>query len=230
MKTTVMTILDAKEMLEKMVAYMEENFSDFKECRENFLKAVAELRSQLGDEPIDKMLAAIDRRSEADMLFCGSLGYQANLANFRDPVARTFMDVDFEDYLRVDVLGNMPQRDEAERELNDFYHSLTEEQKEIHDAISSYLVSLELDLTKLAHYRGFMFANHMLYFTEPGYHSNFCLTLKYQSFMEDWFHVQFDDIKHVTLEDIEAIKKAKEQKTEEKTDAPDEDKDKAVNE
>lgn len=205
MNTNVMTILDAKSMLEKMTAYMEEYFKDFKSCREEFLKAVEKLREQLGDESVDKMLAAIERRCEADMLFCGSLGYQANLANFRDPVARTFMDVDFEDYLRVEVLQDMPQRDAAERELNAFYDSLNDEQKEIHDAISSYLVSLELDLTKLAHYRGFMFANKMLYYTEPGYHSNFCLALKYQSFLEEWFDVQFDDIKHVSIEEVEAI-------------------------
>ncbi len=141
MNTNVMTILDAKAMLEKMTAYMEAHFKDFKSCREEFLKAVEKLREQLGDEPIDKMLAAIERRCEADMLFCGSLGYQANLANFRDPVARTFMDVDFEDYLRVDVLQNMPQRDAAERELNAFYDSLNDEQKEIHDCVFQRRIS-----------------------------------------------------------------------------------------
>lgn len=106
MKTNVMEILNAKAMLEKMVAFIEnKQFNDFKPCRDGYLSAVEKLRAQLGDEPIGKLLDAIDRRCEADMLFCGSLGYQANLANFRDPVARTFLDVDFEEYLRVHVLS-----------------------------------------------------------------------------------------------------------------------------
>lgn len=183
------------------------NFNDFKPCRDEYLKAIEKLRTQVGAEAINKLLDAIDRRCEADMLFCGSLGYQANLANFRDPVARTFLDVDFEDYLRVHVLEDMPHRDASEREIDDFFHSLNEEQKEIYEPISSYLVSLELDLTKLAHYYGFIFANQMLYYTEPGYHQNFCLSLRYQNFMEKWFSVPFDEVvKAVPIEEIERLK------------------------
>lgn len=208
MKTNVMEIMDSKAMLEKMVALMEKKkFSDFKSCRDEYLAAVEKLRTQLGDEAINKLLQAIDKRCEADMLFCGSLGYQANLANFRDPVARTFLDVDFEDYLRVHVLQNMPQRDAAEREIDEFFRLLNDEQKGIYDAISSYLVYLELDLTKLAHYYGFIFANEMLYYTEPGYHHNFCLSLRYQNFMEEWFSVSFDEVlKSVPVEEIDKLK------------------------
>lgn len=208
MNTHVLTILNAKTMLERMESFMEKKgFNDFKQCRDEYLAAVEKLRVQLGDDAINKLLDAIDRRCEADMLFCGSLGYQANLANFRDPVARTFLDVDFEDYLRVHVLEDMPQRDASEREIDDFFHSLNDEQKEIYEPISSYLVSLELDLTKLAHYYGFIFANQMLYYTEPGYHQNFCLSLRYQNFMEKWFSVPFDEVaKAVPINEIERLK------------------------
>ena len=194
MNTNVMTILDAKAMLKKMVSFMEEKgFHEFDTCREAYLDAVTKLRRKLGDEPVDKLLDAIDRRCEADMLFCGSLGYQANLNNFRDPVARTFLDVDFEVYLRVHVLEDMPQRDASEKEIEAFYQSLTDEQKEFYEPISSYLVSLELDLTKLAHYYGFIFANHMLYYTEPGYHQNFCLSLRYQCIEQDFAYYTMNE-------------------------------------
>lgn len=208
MNTNVMTILNAKTMLRTMEELMEKKeFNDFKQCRDEYLTAVEKLRTQLGDDAINRLLDAIDRRCEADMLFCGSLGYQANLANFRDPVARTFLDVDFEDYLRVHVLEDMPQRGTAEREIDEFFHSLNDEQREIYEAVSSYLVYLELDLTKLAHYYGFIFANEMLYYTEPGYHQNFCLSLRYQNFMEKWFSVPFDEvIKVVPVEEIEKMK------------------------
>ena len=166
MNTQVLTILNAEEMLAKMIGVIEGISKDFPHIKKEYQQAIHILRRELGDEKINSFLDAVSRRSEADLLFCGSLGYQANLNNFRDPVARTFMDVDFEDYLRVEVLQRMPQRQEAESVIDAFYHSLTEEQKGVYEAISSYLVSLELDLTKLAHYAGFMFANDMLKYTE----------------------------------------------------------------
>lgn len=192
MNTRVMNILSAKEMVKAMTEYIESFSKDFAPCKEEYEQSIFILRREVGDEKVDKFIEAIERRCEADLIFCGSLGYEANLKNFRDPIARTFMDVDFEEYLRVEVLQNMPQRDCAEREIEEFYQSLTEVQKGTYEAISSYLVYLELDLTKLAHYAGFMFANEMLYYTEPGYSANLVLSLRYRRFMEEWFSADFN--------------------------------------
>ena len=191
MNTQVMTILNNEEMLKKMLGEIERVCKDFPHIKEEYEQSLFILRRELGDEKIDRLLDAINRRCEADLFFCGSLGYQANLQNFRDPIARTFMDVDCEEYLRVNVLQGMPQRDQAEAEIDAFYHSLTEVQKGAWEAISSYLVSLELDLTKLAHYSGFMFANEMLVYTEPGYTPNLVLSLRYRHFMSEWFGADF---------------------------------------
>lgn len=191
MNTRTLNILNAEEMVKVMTAYIESFSKDFAHAKEEYEQSIVFLRKEVGDEKVDKLIDAINRRCEADLIFCGSLGYEANLKNFRDPIARTFMDVDFEEYLRVEVLQNMPQRDLAEREINEFYQSLTDAQKGSYEAVSSYLVFLELDLTKLAHYAGFMFANDMLYFTEPGYTANLVLSLRYRSFMEDWFKTDF---------------------------------------
>ncbi len=191
MNTRVMNILNAKEMVKVMTEYIESFSKDFIPCKEEYEQSIFILRREIGDEKVDKLIKAIERRCEADLIFCGSLGYEANLKNFRDPIARTFMDVDFEDYLRVEVLQNMPQRDCSEREIEEFRLSLTEEQKGVFEAVSSYLVFLELDLTKLAHYAGFMFANEMLYYTEPGYSANLVLSLRYRRFMEEWFSADF---------------------------------------
>jgi len=191
MNTKVLNILSAKEMVKTMTAYIESFSKDFVTCKEEYEQSIHILRREVGDEKVDKLIDAIEHRCEADLIFCGSLGYEANLKNFRDPVARTFMDVDFEDYLRVEVLQNMPQRDRAEQEIEEFRLSLTEEQQGVFEAVSSYLVFLELDLTKLAHYAGFMFANDMLYYTEPGYSANLVLSIQYKNFMEKWFSTTF---------------------------------------
>lgn len=191
MKTNVLTILDENKMLERMVDVLGNVCKDFPQMKKDYEEAIEVLRNDLGDEKVDELICSIGKRCKADMLFCGSLGFWANLSNFRDPVARTFMDVDFEEYLRVGVLQNMPHRSKAENEIDYFYNSLNESQKEIYETISTYLVSLELDLTKLAHYAGFMFANEMLEYIEPGYSPNMVLLLRYQNFMEDWFGAKF---------------------------------------
>ena len=134
MNTRVMNILSAKDMVRVMTAYIDTFSKDFAPCKEEFEHAIYMLRREVGDEKVDKLLDAINRRCEADLIFCGSLGYQANLKNFRDPIARTFMDVDFEDYLRVEVLQNMPQRDRAESEIEEFRLSLTEDQRGVFEA------------------------------------------------------------------------------------------------
>ena len=48
--------------------------------------------------------------------------------------------------------------------------------------------STKIEITK---YAGFMFANDMLYFTEPGYTANLVLSLRYRDFMEKWFGADF---------------------------------------
>lgn len=191
MNTQVLTILNAEEMLNKMIGVIADVDRDFSHIKEEYEQSVFILRRELGDEKIDAFLNAVNRRCEVDLIFCGSLGYQANLNNFRDPIARTFLDVDFEEYLRAHVLQVIPQRNAAEKEIDAFYQSLDEVQKGTYDAISSYLVSLELDLTKLAHYAGFMFANEMLEYTEPAYTPNLVLSLRYREFMDKWFGARF---------------------------------------
>lgn len=191
MNTQVLTILNAEEMLNKMIDVVADVDQEFTHIKKEYEQSIFMLRREVGDEKVNKFLEAVNRRCEADLIFCGSLGYQANLQNYRDPVARTFLDVDFEEYLHVHVLQIMPQRCAAEKEIDDFYQSLDEVQQGIYDAVSTYLVSLELDLTKLAHYAGFMFANEMLVYTEPAYTPNLVLSLRYRDFMDKWFGARF---------------------------------------
>lgn len=185
-------ILKTNEMLKKMIMAIENFSEDFVDIKKEYDQAILSLRNELGDEKIDKLLNAINHRNEADMLYCTSLGYRDNLNNFRNPIEHTFMDVNFDEYLRIKVLQKMPQRYTAETEIETFFNSLNDIQKNYFNAISYYLISLNLDLTKFAHYVGFMFANKMLYFTEPGYTHNSVLSIRYRSFMLDWFGEKFE--------------------------------------
>lgn len=74
MNTRVMNILSAKDMVRVMTAYIDTFSKDFAPCKEEFEHAIHMLRREVGDEKVDKLLDAIDRRCEADLIFCGSLG------------------------------------------------------------------------------------------------------------------------------------------------------------
>ena len=191
MVTQILANLNIGEMLPKMMDFINNMSPDLSQIKKNYEESIHILRQEIGDKKVDAFLRAVNQRCETDLLFCGNLGYQSNLQNFRNPVARTFLDVDFEDYLRIEVLYKMPRRYEADTEIENFCHSLDKGQKEFYDDIIAYLVSLELVLTKLAHYVGFMFANDMLTYTEPGYAPNDILSLRYQKFMCSWFGRSF---------------------------------------
>lgn len=194
MKTTTLTILNEEQMLETLTSLMEQKFDDFKPCRDEYLQSLNILKMEVGEEKVNKVLAAFTKRCAAELIFAGSLGFQANLENFRNPVNRTFLDVDFEDYLRKKVMVQMPHYNRAEQELHEFYQSLTEEQKGAYEGISAYMVYFECTLPKLAHYNGFMFANEILPYTEPGYSSNYILTSAYKRFIDKWFGVEVDTV------------------------------------
>lgn len=151
-----LTVVKPDDLLGGMLQLAEEVGEDFASIREAYERAIKILNSELGEEKVESFLNAVDRRSKADIIFCGNLGYQANLKNFQDPVARTFMDEDFEEYLQWDVLEEMPERQAAEAEINDFCRLLGEKYENIYEDLMSYLITLELDFTKLSHYVGFL--------------------------------------------------------------------------
>lgn len=192
MNKRVLTIMNAEKMLTTMIGVLEKVNKDFSHIRQEQEQAMQILRQELGNERLESFIDAVNRRCKADLLFCGSLGYQANLKNFRDPTAHTFMEEDFEEYLQMDTLQKLPKRQAAQAEIDAFYRSLNEIQKGVYDTVSSYLVCLELDLTKLAHYAGFLFANEVLEYTEPNYVPNLILTLRYQSFMKEWYGTNYN--------------------------------------
>jgi len=187
MKPQIFKILNTDELLSWMLSVLERSNKEFPLLKQAYNQSITILCQELGEERIEKFLNAVNRRCIAEMLFCGNLGYQENLKNFRDPTAQTFMRVDFEEYLRLEILEKMPQRQAAEAEINAFYSSLSEKHKEVYETVDSYLLTLELDIPKLAHYMGFILANELLAYTEVGYMPNSFLTYRYQNFMDQWF-------------------------------------------
>ena len=122
---------------------------------------------------------AIEQQCVSDLLFSGFLGIKANLDNFKNPIARNFLDVDFEVYLREEVAHRLPEYEQAQKSREQFYSQLSSAQREIYEDVRTYTCHLETIGPKLAHYLGYLLGNELLPRIIPGYCADSVLTIQY---------------------------------------------------
>ena len=106
---TIMEQLTGPVLTNSLIALLEQNFEDFPSVRELYQEAIAQ--AEKGEE----LAEAINAQTASDLLFSAVLGLKANLDHFRDPVARTFLEVDPEIYLRETIAHSLPQYIEAQK-------------------------------------------------------------------------------------------------------------------
>lgn len=179
-------------IVDAFVEQMLEHIEGFREDHNRYLSAVNRLKAELGD-PVDKVVAAIRKRAASDLFFAGSLGLKMNYDHFVNPMTPncTWMQVDFNDYLRENIAHSFQEYQLAKAVLSEFYDSLTAEQQEIYGAITEYESHLVTAGPKLAHYYGYLLGDTLLYRIIPGYRPDMVLTIKYNTMLEDYFGMQF---------------------------------------
>ena len=192
--STIREQLSSHHIVGTFVQWMAKEYEDFAADHQRYMDAIALLQQELGDAVADE-INAIERQCASDLLFSGLLGLKANLDNFVDPVARNFLDVDFEVYLREETAHRLPDYEQAQNVRNRFYSQLTPEQKEIYEDVITYTCHLETVGPKLAHYFGYILGNALLPRVVPGYHSDMVLTIRYNAMLGDYFGKHFLPIK-----------------------------------
>lgn len=188
METKLQLSLNDNEIVHEMAGYFEKKFDDFLPYKDSFLFAIDKLRGVYGEEKVSDVICAFNTQTASDILFAYWLGVQANLEHYRNPIARTFLEVDPEVYLREKVMKNMPDRLEAQRVVEQFRREITAEMKVYYEDVAAYYTYFENAAPKLAHYHAFMLANEFLGRIEPGYVSDDHLTNAYQRMMEEYFN------------------------------------------
>lgn len=181
--------MTGKPLIQSLENYLEERFESFPAAHNSYIKAIAQLREELGTDispSIDDMVAAVDRQTTSNLLFSGSLGIKANFDNFIDPLTRNFLDVDFEIYLREETAHRLPKYAQSQGVLDQFYTSLSADQKVLYEDVIAYTCYLETIAPKLAHYYGYLLGNELFPHIIPGYHSDMALSLRYCMMMRDY--------------------------------------------
>ena len=168
---TIMEQLTGQALTNSLIEFLEQHCEDFPEIRKKYQEAIAQ--AEKGKE----LAEAIDAQAASDLLFSAALGLKANLDHFRDPIARTFLEVDPETYLQESVAHSMPQYIEAQKILNTVG---------VNDAIIEYTTYLETFGPKLAHYFGYLLGDELLLRIVPGYQPDSILTIRYQAWVQEY--------------------------------------------
>ena len=168
---TIMEQLTGQALTNSLIEFLEQHCEDFPEIREKYQEAIAQ--TEKGKE----LAEAIDAQTASDLLFSAALGLKANLDHFRDPIARTFLEVDPEIYLRESVAHSLPQYIEAQK---------IRDAAEYDDDITAYTTYLETVGPKLAHYFGYLLGDELLPRVIPGYQPDPILTIRYQAWVQEY--------------------------------------------
>lgn len=167
----IMEQLTGQALTNSLIEFLEQHSEDFPEIREKYQEAIAQA------EEGEKLAEAIDAQTASDLLFSAALGLKANLDHFRDPIARTFLEVDPEIYLRESVAHSLPQYIEAQK---------IRDAAEYDDDITAYTTYLETVGPKLAHYFGYLLGDELLPRVIPGYQPDPILTIRYQAWVQEY--------------------------------------------
>jgi len=186
----ILEYLTGRKTVESFVRRMLEESEDFAADYQRYVDAADVLRKELGEAVTDE-IAAIEQQCASDLLFSGLLGLKANWDNFIDPVARNFLDVDFEVYLREETAHRLPQYERAQKARDQFYSTLTPAQRDTYEAVITYTSHLETVGPKLAHYYGYLLGNELLPRVVPGYHADSVQTKRYTDVLNRYFGKTF---------------------------------------
>ena len=177
---TIWEHLTGHSIAQTFIQWLKEESEEFSADHQRYIDAMKALREELGDA-VTGEINAIEHQCASNLLFSGFLGLKANLDNFQNPVARNFLDVDFEIYLREEVAHRLPEYEQAQKKREQFYSQLTLTQRETYEDISTYTSHLETVGPKLAHYFGYLLGNELLPRIIPGYCVDSVLTLRYNA-------------------------------------------------
>ena len=187
---TIREHLTSHSIAQAFIQWLKEESEEFAADHKRYIDAMKTLGEELGEAVTDE-INAIEQQCASDLLFSGFLGLKANLDHFMDPVARNFLDVDFEVFLREEIAHRLPEYEQAQKNRERFYSRLTSAQRETYEDVSTYTSHLETVGPKLAHYFGYLLGNELLPRIIPGYCADSVLTIKYNAILEKYMGKHF---------------------------------------
>ena len=182
-------LMVGKSVIADLADLLRANDADFAESEKGYYAAVEKLRAALPAEQtptLDEYLSACETDVISVVAYAGYLGFRVNLENFHHPIGIDFVRLDTIDYLKDHLFGHFPINYRNSQVREAFYKSLPEGLQGLEDSIQDYFTHLECSGPKLAHYAGYIIANNILPWVEPGYREDYCQTLAFTAETEKY--------------------------------------------
>lgn len=164
----VLSNLLSVSIVTELSNWLVEKDLDFPPVQAAYQDAAKILVNQLGKEA-EEFLSAQDQQIISDLLYSAYLGFQANLANFRCSGGNHFVAQGSDHFLHEHIMYSLPGRVSYDGTITAFQTRYGRSAELQLDAIQNYYIYLETIGPKVAHYCGYVFANHFLSLVEPGY-------------------------------------------------------------
>lgn len=182
-------LMIGKSVIADLADLLRANDTDFAESEKNYYAAVEKLRAALPAEQtptLDEYLSACETDVISAVAYAGYLGFRVNLENFHHPIGIDFVRLDTIDYLKDHLFGHFPINYRNSQVREAFYKSLPEGLQNLEDSVQDYFTHLECTGPKLAHYAGYIIANNILPWVEPGYREDYCQTMAFSAETEKY--------------------------------------------
>ena len=182
-------LMVGKGVITDLADLLRSNDEEFAESEKNYLAAVEILRKELpsGSSPtLDDYLAACESDVISAVAYAGYLGFRVNLENFHHPIGIDFVRLDTIDYLKGHLFGHFPVNFHNCLVRDAFYKSLPGTSQSLYDDIQDYFTHMECSGPKLAHYAGYIVANQLLPWVEPGYREDYSQTMAFAAETEKY--------------------------------------------
>ena len=134
-------------------------------------------------------IAAKEKAFCSEMIYIAWLGFQQNIACFKNPINTEFLKLDYETIHRENSFQALPNSRTTLHVINDLdcaLQSLPDDIQNIAMGITDFFSYLETVGFKLAHYFGFVFADRFLGHVVPGYAPDSATTTQYAMMLQEY--------------------------------------------
>ena len=191
-KSILTQVTDSELVFQNVMETLRTVDPSFEDEHRQYLHSVDTLMNSLRTEDSTKVMGYIAAKEKAfcsEMIYIAWLGFQQNIACFRNPINTEFLKLDYETIHRENSFQSIPKIHSVLSEINDFdcsLRSLPDDIQNIAMGITDFFSYLETVGFKLAHYFGFAFADRFLGHVVPGYAPDSATTTQYAMMLQKY--------------------------------------------
>lgn len=191
-KSILTQVTDSTSVFQNIMDTLRMVDPSFEDEHRQYIHSVDTLMDSLcGEDSLTVMeyIAAKEKAFCSEMIYIAWLGFQQNIACFRNPINTEFLKLDYETIHRENSFQSLPNILSALSAINDFdcsLRSLPDDIQNIAMGITDFFSYLETVGYKLAHYFGFVFADRFLGYVIPGYAPDTATTMQYAMMLQEY--------------------------------------------